>query len=392
VSTNKHTNPAYISHVHLKGYKSIIDTEVELHPGLNIIIGPNGSGKTNFLEFLWKVGIIKFKELPNQISGNLNFYFQNDKDIRIYHFKKILKYNEESQKVEPNLKETLKYGSINIDSDKHKMGKSGVFFLYPLLNKFPKWYQISPTIISYGLPKIIQNLSQSLSFILKRTEIKGKPNFYYDEYEYNPQVTEGIKKILEASSSKYLLEENNEEMEWLSNNLIYNLNKFSSIKQLRVKPELELNKDKTYYRADYINFEFLIRDNWFKWNQLSDGTKRLFYIISEVTLNDGLCLVEEPEIGVHPNQYRKILTFLKEQAKYKQIIITTHAPKTLDILEDDELDRIILTRYEKDLGTKMRHLSNDEQQHAVKLMKEESFFLSDFWTLTSFFDEEAEII
>ncbi len=52
MSTNKQTNPAYISHVHLKGYKSIIDTEVELHPGLNIIIGPNGSGKTNFLEFL----------------------------------------------------------------------------------------------------------------------------------------------------------------------------------------------------------------------------------------------------------------------------------------------------------------------------------------------------
>ena len=47
MSTNKHTNPTYISHVHLKGYKSIIDTEVELHPGLNIIIGPNGSGKTN---------------------------------------------------------------------------------------------------------------------------------------------------------------------------------------------------------------------------------------------------------------------------------------------------------------------------------------------------------
>ncbi len=392
MSTNKHTNPAYISHVHLKGYKSIIDTEVELHPGLNIIIGPNGSGKTNFLEFLWKVSNIKFEELPNQISGNLNFYFQNDKDKQIYHFKKNLKYNEESQKVESDLEETLKYGAVNIDSKKHKMGKSGVFFLYPLLNKFPKWYQISPIIISYGLPKIIQNLAQSLSFILKRTKIKGKPNFYYDEYNYNPQVTEGIKKILEASSSKYLLEENSKEIDGLSNKLNQNLNKFSSIEQFRIKPELKLNKDKTYYRADYINFEFLIGDNWLKWNQLSDGTKRLFYIISEVTLNEGLCLIEEPEIGVHPNQYRKILTFLKEQAKNKQIIITTHAPKTLDVLEDDELDRIILTRYEKDLGTKMRHLSNEEQQHAVKFMKEENFFLSDFWTLTSFFDEEAEVI
>ena len=125
---------------------------------------------------------------------------------------------------------------------------------------------------------------------------------------------------------------------------------------------------------------------------MSDGAKRLFYIISEVTVNSGPCLVEEPEIGIHPSQYRKILNFLKEQAEDKQIIITTHAPKSLDILEDEELNRIILTRYEKDLGTKMRHLSKEEQEHAVKFMLEESFFLSDFWTLTSFFDEEEEVI
>ena len=45
-------NQAYISHVHLKGYKSIRDMEIDFKPGLNIIIGPNGSGKTNFLDCL----------------------------------------------------------------------------------------------------------------------------------------------------------------------------------------------------------------------------------------------------------------------------------------------------------------------------------------------------
>ena len=46
---------AYISKVHLKGYKSIRDLEIDFKPGLNIIIGPNGSGKTNFLECLSEI-------------------------------------------------------------------------------------------------------------------------------------------------------------------------------------------------------------------------------------------------------------------------------------------------------------------------------------------------
>ncbi len=52
----KYENQTYIKSVKLSGYKSIKDLEVEFLPGMNIIIGENGSGKTNFLEFLeWGV-------------------------------------------------------------------------------------------------------------------------------------------------------------------------------------------------------------------------------------------------------------------------------------------------------------------------------------------------
>ncbi len=39
----------FLKQVRLKNYKSIIDAEIDFKPGLNIIIGNNGSGKTNFL-------------------------------------------------------------------------------------------------------------------------------------------------------------------------------------------------------------------------------------------------------------------------------------------------------------------------------------------------------
>jgi predicted ATPase len=36
----------------VKGFRSLIDFHIEIAPGINLLVGPNGSGKTNFIEFL----------------------------------------------------------------------------------------------------------------------------------------------------------------------------------------------------------------------------------------------------------------------------------------------------------------------------------------------------
>jgi len=364
---------------------------VELHPGLNIIIGPNGSGKTNFLEFLDIVLSLRHFEIPTQASGEFSFKLKNSKENYRYEWEKKIILSEHSKKPINNFSEYL-------FKDDFKIEVENVGFT-SILESELHWNHIFLILyIRYELSQKIKNLSKTLSFTAN----------LFDKIPVlaiEPLVSEGVIQIIQDTFfpqvmmrvNKKVSDKEDIEKSDSFKQIEINLKKFSPISSLRIMPNPELKEfqPENYtlgFRVDYINFEFKIQEEWLNWNQLSDGTKRLFYIITEVTLNEGMCLIEEPEIGVHPNQYKKILTFLKEQAKNKQIIITTHAPKTLDILEDDELDRIILTRYEKDLGTKMRHLSNEEQEHAVKFMKEESFFLSDFWTLTSFFDEEAEVI
>ena len=388
MSANKHTNPAYISHVHLKGYKSIIDTEVELHPGLNIIIGSNGSGKTNFLEFLHKISSLRFNEISKKFEGTLKFCLKNDKNIYIYSFENKLEFDESKkrhiEKFNANLlSDTLKIKkTIDNDSGHGKLLKP-----IPILRNFENWI-INPILISFGLPDEIESLSQSISLV---AQPYGDTPITID-YSFKPSVSSGIKGILEDKFSQdiYSFFFGNYDSNNYKEEVERNLKKFSSIKSFRIMPEPKLVKNLSSYRVDFLNFEFLLNDKWLTWNQLSDGTKRLFYIITEVTLNEGLCLVEEPELGTYPGQYDKILNFLKEQAEEKQIILTTHAPRTLDILEDDELDKIILTRYDRELGTKMRHLNEEEINHAKN--KEDGLFLSDLWTWTSFFDEEETVI
>lgn len=68
------------------------------------------------------------------------------------------------------------------------------------------------------------------------------------------------------------------------------------------------------------------------------------------------------------------MTFLKEQSETKQIIISTHVPKSLDILNTDELDHIQIIYYDYELGTQASHL-NGKQSTKAKGYTERTGFL-----------------
>ena len=128
-----------------------------------------------------------------------------------------------------------------------------------------------------------------------------------------------------------------------------------------------------------IYFEFYINNQWVPWSYLSDGTKRIFYLITEVTAlrNNGVALIEEPELGVHPHQLHLLTQFLKEQSESKQIIITTHSPQVLNVLDADELNRIIIAEM-IDNGTQLKHLDERRIEKARSYMRDEAY-LSDYW-------------
>ena len=114
------------------------------------------------------------------------------------------------------------------------------------------------------------------------------------------------------------------------------------------------------------------------------------YLIGSVTYatENAIILIEEPELGIHPHQLSTLMNFLKFQSAEKQIILTTHSPQVLNCLKATELDRIIVARHEGKTGTQMYHLSEEEQEFAAQYMKNEAF-LSDYWLLSGFMNEET---
>jgi len=90
--------------------------------------------------------------------------------------------------------------------------------------------------------------------------------------------------------------------------------------------------------------------------RISDGTLRFLYLIA--ILGDQqpppLICIEEPELGLHPDALPAVAEMLKDASSRCQLIVTTHSPDLIDELSDTAESVVVCERTEK--GTQMERL------------------------------------
>ncbi|MCK8496131.1 AAA family ATPase, partial [Spirosoma sp. RP8] len=72
-----------ITKIEVDGFKSLREFELHLHKGLNILVGPNGSGKTNIILFFEFLSNIVNNQVGNAISyvgGAGSIFHKTDRD------------------------------------------------------------------------------------------------------------------------------------------------------------------------------------------------------------------------------------------------------------------------------------------------------------------------
>lgn len=387
----------FLQQVRLKNYKSIIDAEIGFKPGLNIIIGNNGSGKTNFLNYLSDILDIEW-----DIKPELDAEFTLVKNNNSYKFvvnkrRDIEKLPDKSLGEILNKKNKVSFQVfINDDLQSESEVLSEGFY-----KKIDNSLDYTLKFIHHGIPSkqaIVENPVRLIfsSNSLDSSDVKSKTKFIESVIAKLAYPVFFYEQAFNISKITTIIEQLNV----FFNNVKEALNIFTDINNLRISPNLNLyfNKDRNEIDLHNLFFEFFLNNSWMPYSSLSDGSKRLFYIISEVVsisekdvltsvhsskslnelvISDNIILLEEPELGIHPHQLHKLMLFIKEQSKEKQIILTTHSPQVLNILNADELDRIIICNYDKEKGTQLRHLT-EKETHKAKLYMQEDF-LSDYW-------------
>ena len=402
----------YITSLHLKGYKSIRDLSVDLKQGLNIIIGANGSGKTNFMEFLdaayqpdfgrlldrrkvecdikgepYSVKIKAERAVQNGIKG---FHY------RVELFKKLGKLENTSSYFLDEEKRLFREEQSNENLDELQM----------LLYENP----CTTSLIQYKNP-LNEILKEKLSLGIHKYEgfedEEGKfpiGSFFEPYLKSSIPLDIFLNRIFvthghEISENETIIDFIKEitENNWFPiDELKANLKQFSPIQDIKIDWELarriiQKEDDGENATIEGFDFQFFVNAEWISWSQLSDGTKRLFYLIGSVTYaeNNEIILMEEPELGIHPHQLSLLMNFIKAQSHDKQIIISTHAPEVLNCLKENEIDRIIVARHEGKAGTKMYKLSEKEQKSVQTYMKHQAS-ISDYWLQTGFEKEDKE--
>lgn len=393
---NSVNDSLFLKEVFLSGYKSIINVNIELQKGLNVIIGKNAAGKTNFLKFLSKNLLLDYNEL-NNFSSNLTF--QNGAEISLKTSRDIeIEELFKQSTLSANVNSVLTISKKIIEDTKEKattiseklIENKVVFGCTFLCHGIPNEYFIVDIPFSFKVEK--KRISSELSKLISDTKV---PYFIsclaidLVSETYSLQITD-INKIKESLNNIF------KKIESLNNIL----KKHSPIQGVRFSNNFNIfvDEEKESFTINNLFLEFKINGSWLPFSNLSDGTKRLFYIISEVfenetvtnlsTSNNGkfypiseisrIILIEEPELGIHPHQFHKLMEFLNEESENKQIIVSTHSPQALDAIKPNELDRIIIAySTHSEEGTKLRHLNEDELIKANEYIKED--FLSDYW-------------
>lgn len=348
-----------IKSVSIKNFKSIREAEVELSQ-INVLIGPNGGGKSNFIGFF---------KLVNEISA-----------LRLQHY---VKTNGRSDSF-------LYYGSKNspfIEGEldfSHKLQS-------PIANRYS--IKLTPTQEGSFL------LDESSEYFWVDWHKRQEANLEESRIMSSRQGwEEKLKEFLHSLKVFHFHDTSKESPMKKPNNLLDNRSlrvdgsnlaallfkiKETTPNQLRliektiasVAPffeQFDLAPDELDNRKINLVWKEKNSDYYFDVHSLSDGTLR-FICLTALLLQPNpapIIIIDEPELGLHPFAIAKLAAMIKSASQQSQIIISTQSVTLLNHFSPDD---VIVVERENDQSVFKRQ---NEQALAAWL---EEYSLGELW-------------
>lgn len=391
-----------ITRIEVKNFRSFDHFAMELRE-LNLLIGANASGKSNFIEVFKFIRDFVDTDLKNAVSlqgGEKYFKNFNKKDDESF-FKIEFRFDEELEgekilikTIRDTYQPTKALYEINFNKVRNLQGCEQNISLYFEQLSTKKIFQlvIEPSeksfivvnkedleqqvndLIEYFIP---ENFNSSSIFypeevkthsILPKLLVSSK--FIFLEKFYNTLKNlrvfnidpQSIKKGNPIYGKAYL-EENANNLTVVIKNLFENNEKKEEFLQVisLVLPYIkDIDTEVTWDSSIVLKIkEKFFERNFIPAHLISDGTVNLIALILILFFDERmLTIIEEPDRNVHPKLISAIMELLKETSKEKQLILSTHNPLLLRYVD---LDKVIYFSRDKNGYTIPQRLIEKER-------------------------------
>ncbi|MEH3114419.1 AAA family ATPase [Pedobacter terrae] len=362
-----------IDHYRVNGFKNLESVDVSLN-NMNVIIGPNNSGKSNFLQ---SISFLNY--IVNGSTDDLEKSFLNG--FRSTHFNGIIPFNklyaDEAPKKDKILFE-LKFSNTNTNNNfRYELGleyNNGIFndtdfkiisesleakeFGKP--GKATNIFSRKKSKIKFGsdLGRVgaIKELPDYLSVVRLLKIIPGNkqfsdaantlnsiiktPTFYFSNTELMKSDTIDRVNVFNGRTVAFDLEkeiigmENGDQWDIFTNSVRNILNidgVFIHTYSSKSNSSKEDKKEQKFLYFDHFGSLKSV-------DQMSDGTILIIALITKIlTSHQDVFFIEEPENSIHPKALIDLFGFLQSFTETKQFVISSHSIALLNKTQIDDI-------------------------------------------------------
>lgn len=354
-----------INKLKIEGYKSIKDLELALSP-INVLIGGNGVGKSNFISFFKFLNIIYEQRLENYsltegADNLLHFGRKNTFQLRAY-----VEFDEKNA-----------YGFVLQPTSDDKL------FINQEDTYFNKSKGTLPVQYGYGWTSQTVSINTWESTIRNNEiGISGWISKYLNTFKiyhfHDTSANAPLRSSCQLRDNRYLKENGSNLPAFLYYLQEREPKSFERIERAvkSIAPFFErfdLKPDRL--NPNRITLEWTEQnhpDNYFNAMHLSDGTIR-FIALATLLLQPNLpktIIIDEPELGLHPFAINKLAGLIKKASATSQVIISTQSVNLVDNFDAED----IVTVDRKGDQSVFNRLNSDNLKDWIK-----EYSMGDLW-------------
>jgi len=314
-----------INRIEIENFKSIRKMNLELRP-INILIGANGAGKSNFIGF--------FKLLKNMYDRNLQIYISDEgssEDLLYF-----------GTKNSDNLSGRIQFNEANAYKFMLRPDQQDKLYFEHEETEFQGAGYTIPYTESLG------SGHKESKLITTNTRISISVKRYMESFRifhfHDTSKTAKIKKVGDVNDNLFLREDGSNLAAYLyllQEQAPKNFKRIEMVIQ-SVAPYFEkFNLHPDRLNQDNIRLEWKEKgsDAYFNGKHLSDGTLRFMALTTLLLQPEApqVIIIDEPELGLHPFAINKLAGLIKKASANTQIIISTQSVNLVDNFDPEDI-------------------------------------------------------